>query len=36
MMPCETANIVDGESVDLEDDAKTTLIVVPRSVMDHW
>jgi hypothetical protein len=36
MVSCEIANIVHGELVELDDGAKTTLIVVPRSVMDHW
>jgi SNF2 family DNA or RNA helicase len=29
------ANIIDGQSVELEDSAKTTLIVVPRSLVDY-
>ncbi|KAH8705435.1 SNF2 family N-terminal domain-containing protein [Talaromyces proteolyticus] len=30
------ANIVDGERVSLDDNANTTLIVVPRALIDHW
>jgi hypothetical protein len=30
------ANIIDGQSVELDDSAKTTLIVAPRGIIDHW
>jgi hypothetical protein len=30
------ANIIDSQSVELDDSARTTLIVVPRSLVDHW